>query len=101
MNFLTPERRAALIGKIDAILTAFFVAVSLALVEFVSYIASVLPTIDSNWGEWNWLKVPLSIFLGALIKGKDRAKHENPDDPDPGIVNVKPLERLLGDERRE
>lgn len=78
MAFLTAERKAILIGKIDATLTVLFAAVGFAATQLFAWVLQALPGITtSDWGKWNWAKVPVAIAVAAFLKGLDRKKHED------------------------
>lgn len=88
MRLLTPEQKAVLTGKVDAALTVLFVALSYGFTELVSWLVTILPGVtSSDWGKYNWLKVPVSVFVGGLLKGYDRKKHEDPT-PSTGLIEV-------------
>jgi hypothetical protein len=88
MGILTPERKAAILGRIDAVLTALFVAFGFVATELAAWLLTALPQVTtSDWGRYNWAKVPVAIAIGAFIKGLDRKKHEDPS-PDKGLINL-------------
>jgi len=88
MGLISAERRAWIIGRIDALLTLLFVAAGYALTELVSWAVTALPMIDSmDWGKYNWAKAPVAVFLGGMLKGYDRKKHEDPSKTN-GLLNL-------------
>lgn len=88
MPILTPERRAVIIGKLDAMLTFLFTIAAFAFTEFVAWAITALPQINtSDWGRYNWAKIPVSILIAAFLKGIDRKRHEDPT-PSTGLIEV-------------
>lgn len=85
---ISQERRAKILGKIDGMLTLLFSVLGFAFTQLIAWFITILPNITStDWGEYNWAKVPVAIFIGALLKGLDRKKHEDAS-PSTGLVEL-------------
>lgn len=84
----TPERATAT-GIKDGLLTVVFTVASYAGVELLTYLLTLLPFLGTyQAGKYAFLQVPLALVLGAVLKGLDRKKHEDPADTKTGLVNL-------------
>lgn len=82
------EREAVKTGRLDAILAAVFSVGGVAVAELLGWLITLLPMLDTfQAGKYRWLTVPLGIILGAIVKGLDRKKHEDPS-PSTGLVRL-------------
>lgn len=82
------EVKAVKVGKLDAVLSVIFVVAGIAVIELLSWLITVLPVLDSyEGGKYVWLKIPIGILIGAVLKGVDRKKHEDPT-PSNGLIDV-------------
>lgn len=82
------EEKAVETGKLDGILAAVFSVGGLAVTELIGWLITLLPMLDTfQGGKYRWLTVPLGIILGAIVKGLDRKKHEDPS-PSTGLVRL-------------
>lgn len=80
------EAKAKETGIKDGLLSVLFTAGTYAVIALLTWALEQLP--DVNLGnEWEWIRVPLAIAIGAIIKGIDRKKHEDPS-PSTGLVKV-------------
>ena len=83
------EEKAKAVGVKDGLLTVLFTVVSYAGVELLTWVLTILPVLgDYEAGKYAWLQVPLAIVIGAVLKGIDRKKHEDPTDPATGLVQI-------------
>lgn len=82
------EQKAVETGRLDAILAAVFSVGGVAIAELIGWVITLLPFLDTwQGGKYRWLTVPLGIVLGAIVKGLDRKKHEDPS-PSKGLIEV-------------
>jgi len=80
------KQQALTVGTKDGFLTALFAVLSYAVLTLGGWLLSALPGI--NLGRWEPVKIPLVLILTALLKGKDRAVHEDPTNPATGLVKL-------------
>lgn len=81
--------KAKATGIKDGLLTVLFTVLSYAGVELLTYLLTLLPILDTyQAGKYAFLQVPLALIGGAILKGIDRKKHEDPQDPATGIVSL-------------
>jgi hypothetical protein len=86
---LTPEVVRAIDAKSKktAILDGFLVIVFQFVGQLGVYAITLLPFLDTfQQGRYSWVKFPLGILLGALIKALDRKKHEDAT-PSNGLID--------------
>lgn len=82
------EQKAVETGRVDAILAAIFSTGAVVVTELLGYLITLVPFLDTwQGGKYRWLTVPAGIILGAIVKGIDRKKHEDPS-PSTGIVKL-------------
>lgn len=82
------EEEAVKVGKLDAALAFLFSTGSVIVLDLLGWALTALPFLDT-WqdGQYRWATVPLGIILGAIIKGYDRKKHEDPS-KSTGLIEV-------------
>lgn len=81
--------KAKATGIRDGLLTVIFTVASYAGVELITYLLTVVPVLDTyQAGKYAFLQVPIALVLGAILKGIDRKKHEDPSDPSTGLVSL-------------
>lgn len=85
----TTEAKARATGIKDGFLTVVFTVLAYAGVELITWLLTVLPILDTyEAGKYAFLQVPLALILGAILKGIDRKKHEDPTDSSTGLVSL-------------
>lgn len=83
------EAKAKSVGIKDGFLTVLFTVISYAGIELLTWLLTILPFLnDYEAGKYAWLQVPLAVVIGAVLKGIDRKKHEDPTDPATGLVQI-------------
>ena len=80
------QKKANNTGLKDGFLTALFAVLSYAGLTLGGWIISALPGIDL--GKWEPIKLPIVLIVTALLKGKDRAVHEDPTTPATGLIKL-------------
>lgn len=85
----TTTEKAKATGIKDGFLTVVFTVAAYAGVELITFVLSLLPMLaDYEAGKYAFLQVPLALILGAVLKGIDRKKHEDPTDQASGLVQL-------------
>lgn len=85
----TTEAKAKATGIKDGLLTIVFTVAAYAGVELLTFVLSLLPLLaDYEAGKYAFLQVPLALIIGAVLKGIDRKKHEDPSDASTGLVSI-------------
>lgn len=85
----TTEAKAKATGIKDGLLTVVFTVLAYAGVELLTWLLTVLPILDTyQAGKYAFLQVPLALIIGAVLKGIDRKKHEDPSDAATGLVSI-------------
>lgn len=85
----TSPNKAKATGIKDGLLTVVFTVAAYAGVELITYVLTLLPLLnDYQAGKYAFLQVPLALVLGAILKGIDRKKHEDPSDTSSGLVSL-------------
>lgn len=81
--------KAKAVGFKDGLLTVVFTVLAYAGVELLTFLLTLLPILGT-WeaGKYAAFQVPLSLIIGAIIKGIDRKKHEDPTDDKTGLVSL-------------
>lgn len=83
------RNRAKTTGVIDGLLTVLFTIGSYAAVELLTFALTLLPLLTNyEAGKYLWLQAPLALILGAILKGLDRKKHEDPATVETGLVKL-------------
>ena len=73
------------VGFKDSVLTVLFLTAGFLLTHVAD---AIVPYLDTAWdGQYAWTKPIIAILIGAVIKGIDRKKHEDPS-PSTGIVPI-------------
>lgn len=85
----TTPNKATATGIKDGLLTVFLTVAAYAGIELLTFALTVLPVLDT-WqaGKYAFLQVPLALIIGAILKGIDRKKHEDPSDSATGLVKL-------------
>lgn len=81
--------RAKATGIKDGFLTVVYTVLAYAGVELLTWLLTVLPILDTyQAGKYAFLQVPVALIIGAVLKGIDRKKHEDPADGSTGLVSL-------------
>lgn len=86
-NSEVTTQKAQVVGVKDSFLMLLFTISGYVAVSVLTWALSALPMVNLG-PKWEFIKVPLALLIGAALKGLDRFKHENPADPQTGLVQI-------------